>query len=59
MTKKEAIKRAGSAKALAELLGITQSALSQWGISIPKARLWQLKTLRSEWFNECKKMGVR
>ena len=50
MTKQELIEKAGSRKALAELLGISLAAISQWTV-IPRARLWQLKNLRPEWFN--------
>jgi predicted transcriptional regulator len=49
MTKQELIKKATSRKALAELLGISLSAISQWK-KVPQARLWQLKNLRPEWF---------
>ena len=49
MTKQQLIKKAGSRKALAELLGISLSAISQWKV-VPKARLWQVKDLRPEWF---------
>jgi predicted transcriptional regulator len=50
MTKQELIDKAGSRKALAELLGISLAAISQWTV-VPKARMWQLKNLRPEWFN--------
>ena len=50
MKKQEAIERAGSPKALADLLGISQSAISQWGEEVPDARVWQLKALRPGWF---------
>lgn len=50
MDKETAIKLAGSAKALAELLGITRAAVSQWGTSVPQARVWQLRALRPKWF---------
>jgi DNA-binding transcriptional regulator YdaS (Cro superfamily) len=50
MDKVDAIKKAGSAKALAELLGITRAAVSQWGDRVPPARVWQLKALRPKWF---------
>jgi len=46
----EAIKLAGSKAALAKLLGISRSAVSQWK-GIPEARLWQLRVLRPEWFS--------
>lgn len=42
----------GSAKDLADLLEITPSAISQWGENIPQARVWQLQTLRPEWFKK-------
>jgi predicted transcriptional regulator len=51
MTKQELIDKAGSRKALAELLGISLAAISQWK-NVPQARLWQLKNLRPEWFLE-------
>lgn len=50
MKTQQAIKLAGSAKALADLLGITQSAISQWGEFVPPSRVWQLKVLRPVWF---------
>jgi len=50
MDKAQAIKKAGTAMALAKLLGITRQAISQWGDEIPQARLWQLKALRPGWF---------
>jgi hypothetical protein len=50
MKTKQAIKLAGSAKELADLLGVTQSAVSQWGESVPTSRVWQLRVLRPAWF---------
>ena len=50
MDKQQAIEKAGSAMALAKLLGITRQAISQWGDEIPQARLWQLKALKPSWF---------
>jgi len=50
MTKEQAIKKAGSAKKLAQLLGISKSAVRQW-VDVPQARMWQLKVLRPEWFD--------
>jgi DNA-binding transcriptional regulator YdaS (Cro superfamily) len=52
MKTQTAITLAGSASALAELLGITQSAISQWGDDVPQARLWQLRVIRPAWFAE-------
>jgi DNA-binding transcriptional regulator YdaS (Cro superfamily) len=50
MEKEQAIKLAGTAMMLAKILGITRQAISQWGSTVPQARLWQLKVLRPEWF---------
>jgi DNA-binding transcriptional regulator YdaS (Cro superfamily) len=50
MTKEQAIEKAGSARKLAELLGITTAAISQW-TNVPQARVWQLRVLHPEWFN--------
>lgn len=50
MDKAQAIQKAGTAMALAKLLGITRQAISQWGDQLPQARLWQLKALKPEWF---------
>jgi hypothetical protein len=52
MKTQQAIKLAGSAKALADLLGITQSAISQWPKDLPETRVWQLWVLRPNWFSE-------
>jgi hypothetical protein len=49
MDKKELIKKAGGVTALARLLGISCPAIYQWK-RVPQARLWQLKTLKPEWF---------
>ena len=50
METQNAIQLAGSATELARLLGISISAVSQWGDSVPEARVWQLKAIRPEWF---------
>lgn len=50
METKTAIDRAGSATALAEILGITLSAISQWGANVPELRVYKLRELRPEWF---------
>jgi len=50
MKTQDAIEKAGNAKALADLLEITPSAVSQWGDDLPAPRVWQLKVLRPEWF---------
>lgn len=46
-----AIEKAGSQALLAELLGITSSAITQWGDAIPQARVWQLRVMRPHWFH--------
>lgn len=52
MNTNEAIRLAGGRAALAELLGISQQATYGWGETLPDQRVWQLMTLRPEWFNE-------
>lgn len=51
MKTEDAIQLAGSAKALAELLEITPSAISQWGADMPQSRVWQLRVIRPRWFD--------
>jgi hypothetical protein len=50
MKTQRAIELAGTPKALADLLDITPSAVSQWDEDVPQAREWQLRVLRPEWF---------
>jgi hypothetical protein len=50
MEKSKAIRLAGSQTKLAEILGIAQSAVSQWGDDVPAMRIYQLKVLRPKWF---------
>jgi hypothetical protein len=52
MKTEQAIKNAGNAKALADLLGITPSAISQWDEDVPETRIWQLRVLRPGWFED-------
>lgn len=52
MHTKTAIDLAGSMTSLANILGITVSAVSQWGDAIPEQREWQLRVLRPEWFRD-------
>ena len=52
MEKNQAIKLAGSQVELAKLLGISQPAVSAWKNVVPKARVWQLKVLRPDWFKD-------
>jgi predicted transcriptional regulator len=49
MDKKQLIEKAGNQKALAQLLGISQAAISQWK-TVPEARIWQCMALKPEWF---------
>lgn len=51
MEKEKAIQLAGGVTALAALLGIKRAAVYQWGNNVPQARVWQLKTLKPEWFS--------
>jgi DNA-binding transcriptional regulator YdaS (Cro superfamily) len=55
MKKQHAIDMAGGQKALAELLGITQSAVCQWGEDVPQPRVWQLQVIRPQWFAQAKR----
>ncbi|MBT2322548.1 hypothetical protein J7E62_09340 [Variovorax paradoxus] len=53
-----AIDKAGTAKALAAIFGITPGAISQWGEDVPELRVFQLRELRPEWFAaECASAG--
>ena len=50
MNKEQIIKLAGSQSELARILGITRAAVNQWK-QIPEGRLWQLRTIRPQWFS--------
>lgn len=50
MKTKHAIKLAGSGKALAELLGVTPSAVSQYGKDLPPNRDKILSEKRPKWY---------
>jgi hypothetical protein len=52
METKTAIELAGSATALAQILGVTISAVSQWSDELPAGRYYQLRVLRPKWFNK-------
>lgn len=45
-------------KPLADLLECTPSAICQWGEEVPRARVWQLRVLRPQWF-ELEQVGER
>lgn len=55
MTKTKAVELAGSVTALAKVLGVTQSAVSQWR-EIPDGRLYQLRVVRPRWFRKAKEV---
>jgi DNA-binding transcriptional regulator YdaS (Cro superfamily) len=59
MKTKDAIELAKSSKGLADLLGITQGAVSQWGEQIPTTRVWQLRVIKPEWFKQPRKPAVQ
>ena len=50
MEKQTAIRLAGSQVKLAAILSISQSAIAQWGEDVPMMRIYQLKTVKPEWF---------
>ncbi len=45
---KDAINHYGSAKKLADALGVTESAVSQYGEYIPDSRAWQLQNMTND-----------
>lgn len=47
-----AIAKAGSASELARILGITASAVSQWGEEVPRLREYELRDKHPDWFQE-------
>jgi predicted transcriptional regulator len=49
MDKHKFIALAGSQRALAELLGISQVAVSKWK-KVPQQRIWQLMVIKPSWF---------
>ena len=51
MDKQTATTLAGSQSELARILGITRAAVFHWK-TIPKLRIYQLKELRPDWFND-------
>lgn len=55
MNKSTAIKKAGSPRKLAVLLGISTQAVHKWGDKVPELRVIQIKSLRPGWF----KSGAR
>ena len=54
MKKEDAVRFAGTAKRLAEILGISPPAVSMWGDEIPQLQMYRLKELRPRWFTRLK-----
>lgn len=54
MKTQQAIELAGNAASLAKLLGITPSAITQWGENVPEKRVWQMRLLKPSWFRKSK-----
>lgn len=52
MKTEEAIKKAGSRAALARILGIRPQATYVWKGALPEGRVWQLRSIRPEWFSD-------
>jgi transcriptional repressor of cell division inhibition gene dicB len=48
MTKEEAIRAFGTARALAEAIGVTEQAVSKWGDVVPELRVFQIKAIMAE-----------
>jgi len=57
MDKKTAIEMAGGVSALAELMKVTPSAVSQWDNELPLARRWQLQLLMPKLVKLAKRNG--
>ena len=55
MKKANAVKLAGSAYKLAQILGLTRQAVSKWKEDLPPLQVYRLKDLRPEWFTKEKK----
>ena len=54
MEKETAIRLAGNASKLARLLGVSRQSVFAWK-TLPEGRVWQLKVLRPDWFDEIKR----
>ena len=50
MTKKQLLKLAGGARAVALILGISTQAVAKWGRKVPDKRIAQLQAAHPEWF---------
>jgi hypothetical protein len=58
MEKSTAIRLAGNQTKLAAILGISQAAIAQWGNDVPVMRIYQLKTMKPEWFKNEKNASL-
>jgi hypothetical protein len=58
MRKSQAIKFAGSAASLARVLGVTPSAISQWGEDMPPLQVYRLKERKPRWFAKLRRDGM-
>jgi hypothetical protein len=56
--KQTAIDLAGGVGKLAEILGVTSSAVSLWGEDLPEGRYWKLRTLRPHWFTPIVSLNI-
>ena len=52
MNTQTAIQLAGSKAKLAQLLGVSRPAVTQYGEKLPKKREIRLRVLKPEWFDE-------
>lgn len=59
MKTKDAIQLAGSAAELSRILGITQSAVSQWGDDVPELSFFRLKSRKPKWFKKTNTVMVK
>ena len=50
MQKTIAIEKAGGVSRLADILGVTRSAVSQWRGDLPPLQAYRLRDLRPDWF---------
>ena len=52
MNKQTAIQKAGSVRALAQLLGVTHQAVYAWGDELPPLQAYRLRELKPRWFRK-------
>lgn len=48
MTKKEAVEHFGTARELADALGISEQAVSKWGENVPELRVYQIREILTQ-----------